>query len=343
MTGSANFALFPIQTTIDPPTTKEDFTDIPTGATTVDQAAVSASPVHQEGIDHIKSQIDSTTAAPPASNPGADDATGGIAPGAGGVSGAAYKDPENPATTAANKRKSILGTFKGYLGLQDRTKSQQGKETATTTSTTNSDGTYIGAATAAVTGTAAAVAETVQAYTVGTTDDKAATTGEAAKTEDTTTPAAAAEESTADKDDKAPAIDGTTSTEEAVKDPDTGDAKSIKHDKGPGGTNLVNPDAIPTAGGKKVGEDTWGESKIVPDDPGPPKEETETAGAATVSSSAGQPTSKSRHSLSIVDQDGAEPGTDICFLPSYRGSCRQHCREHRLSYQWPSSNHHDED
>jgi len=46
---------------------------------------------------------------------------------------------------------------------------------------------------------------------------------------------------------------------------------------------MENRQAIPVAGGEKLGEKHWGESKIVPDNPKPKTEET------GVSSSEGQP------------------------------------------------------
>ncbi|CZT17760.1 uncharacterized protein RCC_03597 [Ramularia collo-cygni] len=51
-----------------------------------------------------------------------------------------------------------------------------------------------------------------------------------------------------------------------------------------GAKGMENRDAIPTAGGKRLGEENWGESKIVPDDPGAPPHE------KGISSAAGQPT-----------------------------------------------------
>lgn len=50
---------------------------------------------------------------------------------------------------------------------------------------------------------------------------------------------------------------------------------------------LENPDAIPSAGGEKLGEKHWGESQIVPENPKP------RASEAGISSSVGQPTCES--------------------------------------------------
>jgi hypothetical protein len=50
---------------------------------------------------------------------------------------------------------------------------------------------------------------------------------------------------------------------------------------------LENESAIPTAGGERLGEKHWGESKIVPDDP------TKKSSTAGISSEEGQPTSRS--------------------------------------------------
>ena len=56
-----------------------------------------------------------------------------------------------------------------------------------------------------------------------------------------------------------------------------------------GGRTQENREAIPTAGGEKLGEKHWGESQIVPDNPKPKPEEQDKAGVA---SSEGQPTGK---------------------------------------------------
>lgn len=69
---------------------------------------------------------------------------------------------------------------------------------------------------------------------------------------------------------------------------------------GASGGKLDNPDAIPTAGGERLGKKHWGESKIVPENP--PRRESAVAneeakkagkqGAAGVSSADGQPNGK---------------------------------------------------
>lgn len=64
-----------------------------------------------------------------------------------------------------------------------------------------------------------------------------------------------------------------------------------------GGSSMENKDAIPTAGGEKLGEKHWGESKMVPDLP--PKRDSDAG--AQVSSSEGQPDSMFLHfALEIV-------------------------------------------
>ncbi|KAM3419959.1 hypothetical protein BST61_g3275 [Cercospora zeina] len=68
--------------------------------------------------------------------------------------------------------------------------------------------------------------------------------------------------------------------------------------KAPGG-KMENVDAIPTAGGQRLGEEHWGESEIVPD---LPEKRASTAGQGGVSSQAGQPTSE------VADNTAANTG-----------------------------------
>ncbi|KAF2217986.1 hypothetical protein CERZMDRAFT_89658 [Cercospora zeae-maydis SCOH1-5] len=70
-------------------------------------------------------------------------------------------------------------------------------------------------------------------------------------------------------------------------------------DKSAGHGKSENPDAIPTAGGQRLGEEHWGESKIVPD---LPEKRASTSGQGNVSSQAGQPTSE------VADNTAANTG-----------------------------------
>lgn len=70
-------------------------------------------------------------------------------------------------------------------------------------------------------------------------------------------------------------------------------------DKHPG--SRENPDAIPTAGGEKLGKKHWGESKIVPDNPKPQSE-------SGISSSEGQPNQQTADNTSANTGGAAPPG-----------------------------------
>ena len=97
------------------------------------------------------------------------------------------------------------------------------------------------------------------------------------------------EESIVKEDTEAPAP-GVGNEGSEVKKPegDSGDSEQKK----PTGAK-ENRDAIPTAGGERLGDKHWGESKVVPD--APPKRESE--GGPQVSSSEGQPDSMLIHSI----------------------------------------------
>ncbi|TKA83736.1 hypothetical protein B0A55_00038 [Friedmanniomyces simplex] len=68
------------------------------------------------------------------------------------------------------------------------------------------------------------------------------------------------------------------------------------------GSSRQNEDAIPTAGGEKLGSKHWGESKVVPDNPKPQDSE------AGVSSHDGQPTDQVRDNTKANTGGAAPPG-----------------------------------
>ncbi|KAK3067922.1 hypothetical protein LTR53_014906 [Teratosphaeriaceae sp. CCFEE 6253] len=70
------------------------------------------------------------------------------------------------------------------------------------------------------------------------------------------------------------------------------------------GSSRENRDAIPTAGGEKLGQKHWGESKIVPDVP--PRQEAERPG---VSSADGQPTDQVRSNTAANTGGAAAPAS----------------------------------
>nr|POF07816.1 hypothetical protein CFP56_66108 [Quercus suber] len=161
----------------------------------------SQSQVHQEGIDHIKSQTFGSEPAgshanisnalgsePPASNPSADDATGGISQGSGGVSNTA-----NIQSPVQDEPQTIIGStvegIKSYLGFgasqkeaQDATPgygttsgvtradtdgpvSEYNPSTAGTTTTTTNTSNYADTAAATAAGLGATAAAGTAAYT----------------------------------------------------------------------------------------------------------------------------------------------------------------------------------
>lgn len=310
---------------------------------------MSADPVHQEGIDHIKENVgDKTLVATSAGTEGATDftpepvapvsateaeptttaaeptpaaashtetsaaavgttapaETAAAAPAAAAVGEAtpataattATETPSEtaPATSAAGtttptnqKRKSIIGSFKGMLGLADgepkksgerkRSLADRGKGSSTPTEPTTTD--------AATSTTAAGGAP-----------------GEVAK--DST--AAEAETTAADNKAVDPKTDTSVAgTETAKTEEDAGEQKP-KTAAGQDTKALEHPSAIPEAGGEKLGEKHWGESKIIPPDP----KSTEESGVASAD---GQPTSKRFLCTISFDQLGRFPLTVTAY------------------------------
>lgn len=239
------------------------------------------------------------TPKPPASNPGADDPTGGIPKDAGGVSVAAHVGSP---TTGKEKRKSIIGQLKGLFlgGDKEREASEAGTATQGGTSTAavaaGATGTGVAAGQAVDlpdrTKSDAADKSTMQQVKEAVTGNKEANTG--------TTAAALTETKQETNDTKM------EESKEAPKEESTEEPKSTSEDnenKAPapsqsGGRQLEHRDAIPTAGGERLGDKHWGESKIVPDNPAAKKAE-ESSGQG-VSSAEGQPTGESKSSQSPV-------------------------------------------
>ena len=281
---------------------------------------------------------------PPASNPGADDPTGGIGKDAGGVSGSAYI--ESP---VQNEEQGIVNTVKQFLGL-----SVTEEKRAEDTQPAWNDGSVtalsgIGATTAApavalaaASGSAdhqqsnkgaftAEIPDRTKPSTLSNTEPRSAagysiSTGpdyddnrrsvplESNRTSDnsTTTPlpstltnpaySEADPAVTAGSHSTKTGADSSSSTANRMEDSEPRHQQSHEHhasnESGSGehghsekseekkhGAKAENPDAIPTAGGEKLGEKHWGESQIVPELP--PKRNSD-AGQG-VSSSAGQP------------------------------------------------------
>ena len=271
--------------------------------------------VHQDGNDHIKENTESVSQeeAPagnteadqpnesasqqeaPASNPGADDPSGGIADGNGGVSGSA--DVGSPVPNSEEKEQSSSES-----GLQQSTKDfvkgdgdskTEGQEEAR-----NAEGqgsAEAGGAATAAAGTGAAAAGTLAGQSDSTSAETSKDTNEnsssagitdsADSTADTTTQNETMADTEQKDENSQPQYgeDEQKSERQEVKEQSSSGDNTGVGNKGPG-QSKENRDAIPTAGGEKLGAQHWGESSKVPEVP--PKRDSE---AQQVSSGEGQP------------------------------------------------------
>ena len=233
----------------------------------------------------------------PASNPGSDNPSGGIAKGNGGVSASAYVmspvPSEQQSVTGAVMEK--VSSALSYLGLGggEKTSEQREEESQQNESQTSSSRitTKAAEAGAAATATAAATAAAVTGSDSTFSDtaegrkesDNKTTTG----VETTDCALSTSEIGSIDKNmaDTSPKDEGKTeSTNETTEN--TGGSEESEQKKRPGHAGKENRDAIPTAGGERLGDKHWGESKIVPDVPKASESE-------NISSADGQPTRKS--------------------------------------------------
>ncbi|EMC95303.1 hypothetical protein BAUCODRAFT_534401 [Baudoinia panamericana UAMH 10762] len=300
--------------------------------------------IRQEGLEHIRSHVDSPTGGQtqplsfgsqqtdveprssgsvlgsglssgsgsvmPASNPGYDDTTGGISQGSGGVSGSAHVHtpvPNENTTETTGGSQTVVGTVMGYLGLggnkgttdPDVETRNAGADDLRELASHATSGGSTGTGTGSGTGTSR---ETDTAPTTGT--GIAPSTGTAGPASDSTSNttgsdpiqrSSAQAPKPADSDvttgneptDSAdPTTKDTALTDKEQKTEANNEAHGGEKDKRKEG-NRYNEDAIPTAGGVKLGQKHWGESQIVPDNPKPQQSE------GAVSSSAGQPTGMS--------------------------------------------------
>lgn len=197
----------------------------------------SESQVKQEGIDHIKKEIglSSTTGAAsaggaqlPSTNRGSDDAAGGDL---------GDDDPQQHQTTGGG----LVETVKGYLGFGGAGDEQsRGDDVVVNDLTGASDDPatkphHAAAGTATATGTKASMMASNNA-------------GESKPNEGNSQPAAEQQQDAPRGDDH--------------KGDSKEEGENSKEEKKPGKV-MENKDAIPTAGGEKLGEKHWGESKIV--------------------------------------------------------------------------------
>lgn len=199
----------------------------------------------------------------------------------------------SPSTGNKEKRKSIVGQLRGlFLGgdKKEREASEAGiaKQGATTTGAIAAGATGAGTDTGkavdlpdrtkSTTATDSAPKSTTEQVKEAVTGDKEANTGAvaASTTEPTTTETKP--ETTETKPE---------TTESKTEGPtDTSGDSSHKPPAPAGGKTPENRESIPTAGGERLGDKHWGESKVVPDNP---KAATE-ASDKGVASSEGQPT-----------------------------------------------------
>ena len=248
----------------------------------------------------------------PASNPGSDDPSAGIATGSGGVSSAAYVLSPVP-TEQKSVVQATVDTVKSYLPSLGSLSLGGGGAKAEDSDTKNNEGEEKSAVGAAAGGAAAAAA--AAAVAVGLKSDGAAPTDSAdpnasstskdepmtdSSLKDETTKTDTANEVREAKDESKSADTGPTdrANEESTAKTDTegaqpGEGGGGSEETGGGSdskktpTGKENREAIPTAGGERLGDKHWGESKVVPD---VPKKQEETP---QVSSEEGQPDSMS--------------------------------------------------
>ena len=230
--------------------------------------------MHQEGIDHIKSQSGTEHT--------------------GGVSSSAPVDSSVPAEQKTMVQ-STVDTVKGYLGFGGGSTATTdskvgGQETGpmgraeSDNSSSAASGGYVASTTAAISAATAAVVGKKESTTAEEAKDSSVTDS-ATTNPSASTSAAARDESVTNTPKKDETVTKRSDDDEDNKlseAPGAG-ASASKKDNWP----KENRDAIPTAGGEKLGEKHWGESQVVPDVPKPQGEQ------ANVSSREGQPDSES--------------------------------------------------
>lgn len=243
-----------------------------------DSPNVDTSAVHQEGIEHIKGNIEALSQQQaPASNPGSNDPSGGIAAGSGGAS----SEPTLLDYSGEGAQKEVETSNKGTTSVD-----QEAQGT-----TSGSDAPLSSAAAGAA---VAATSEQASSDPVNVERSEGTTIPDSA---DAGTGSTGREINMADSDVKGDSQDHNEQTHqeeahheagtagdagEETKEKAAGDQKAAGEErddveeakpssddskKGPVGRVLENKSAIPTAGGVRLGEKHWGESKIVPDVP----------------------------------------------------------------------------
>ncbi|KAI7308580.1 hypothetical protein KC315_g13291 [Hortaea werneckii] len=270
--------------------------------------------MHAEGLEHIKNKAgigsgaDSSTASsttatstmtghPPATNPSAEDPSGGIPAGAGGVSSSAHKmSPVEGVVGHENEgqKTGLLGSTLAYLGLGgsggSRAPSQPDTEVGQNADAphqpTSGSGISGGSGAAAAGAGAVGAGGVAAAATAAGKDDEQSAAAEAGSAAEQPSSSSGKEE------DSKPAGGEESSSKPQEK-------TSHEHD-----SQRENRDAIPLAGGEKIGGKAWGSSKIVPDNP-KPRESTQ------VSSEEGQGDKQTQNNTSSNQGDAKPPQQHI--------------------------------
>lgn len=265
--------------------------------------------MHADGLEHIKNKAGigssgaasaagvassstasstaastTTTGHPPSTNPSAEDPSGGIPAGAGGVSSSAHKmSPVEGVVGHENEgqKSGLLGSTLAYLGLGGG--SSGGSRAPTQPDTEvgqNADAPHQPTSESGVSGGSGAAA--VGAGAVGAGGVAAAATAAGKDTKQSESESAAEQPSSSSgKEDESKPAGG----EESASKPK--EKTSHDHD-----SQRENRDAIPLAGGEKIGGKAWGSSKVVPDVP-KPRESTQ------VSSEEGQGDKQTQNNVSF--------------------------------------------
>ncbi|KAI6878834.1 hypothetical protein KC318_g16905 [Hortaea werneckii] len=268
--------------------------------------------MHAEGLEHIKNKAgigsgaDSSTASsttatstmtghPPATNPSAEDPSGGIPAGAGGVSSSAHKmSPVEGVVGHENEgqKTGLLGSTLAYLGLGGSGGSRAPTQPDTEVGQ-NADAPHQPTSGSGISGGSGAAA--VGAGAVGAGGVAAAATAAGKDDEQTAAEGGSAAEqpSSSGKEEESKPAGGQESSSKPQE------KTSHEHD-----SQRENRDAIPLAGGEKIGGKAWGSSKIVPDNP-KPRESTQ------VSSEEGQGDKQTQNNTSSNQGDAKPPQQHI--------------------------------
>ncbi|KAI6814064.1 hypothetical protein KC332_g11269 [Hortaea werneckii] len=286
--------------------------------------------MHAEGLEHIKnkagigsgaasSTTSSTTATstmtghPPSTNPSAEDPSGGIPAGAGGVSSSAHKmSPVDGVVGHENEsqKSGLLGSTLAYLGLGGSGGSRAPTQPDTEVGQ-NADAPHQPTSGSGVSGGSSAAA--VGAGAVGAGGVAAAATAAGKDNEQS-----AEAESAATSSGDGKAEDSKPQSEESSSSTKPQEKTSHEHD-----SQRENRDAIPLAGGEKIGGKSWGSSKIVPDNP-KPRESTQ------VSSEEGQGDKQTQNNTSSNQGDAKPPQQHINENKS-QGSSSETAEKHGLA------------